>query len=137
MGIKHRKKGESSKSLGEAGTLTKSVTIEQGKSFMSSEWFDNGLTGNMVSLGCCCCSWSQQWIHTRQDMVNVMDDLEAATRDKSDLDAYKLTPDQSYLLRMIMCMVEDFSINDYQPNPGYSAMVIERELSPELSPECS
>lgn len=49
-----------------------------------SAWLHGGLLSEgHISLGCCCCGWSQQWVYNPTDIKSVVDDIEATCRKSS------------------------------------------------------
>merc|ERR1712113_1209962 len=37
-----------------------------------NKWVDMFHSRGFITLGCCCCSWSNQWVFNRSDLVNML-----------------------------------------------------------------
>lgn len=66
-----------------------------------------------ISVGCCCCAWSQHFIYDRQKIVSHLNDIETATGRLADDDTnnhLKLMPKVSFRIKQMMNFLEDRSI---------------------------
>lgn len=64
-----------------------------------SAWLRNGLhSEGSISLGCCCCAASRQWIYGPQDIQHIVRDLELATMDLPRNHQLKMDEDTKGLL---------------------------------------
>merc|ERR1712012_161172 len=48
------------------GVLQEIVKMKQ------NEWVKMFQLRGLITLGCCCCSWSNQWVFDREDLVNML-----------------------------------------------------------------
>lgn len=54
--------------------------LSKDKHATESKWLQNGLKSEgSISLGCCCCSMSRQFIYSPKDIHDIVDDIELAT----------------------------------------------------------
>lgn len=85
------------------------------KNVAHNVWIGNLETHGAISLGCCCCSWSQQFLYRREDLVKIMDDVEKATKGFDDPkqefeDLYAMTADVRMIIRNQNGMLTERSI---------------------------
>jgi hypothetical protein len=77
----------------------------------NSKWLRNGLgSEGSISLGCCCCASSFQWIYSPQDIQEIVRDLEEATSNLEEGNPFKMDVDTKGLLEDKMGMVHERSI---------------------------
>jgi len=83
-----------------------------------SKWLKNGFGSKAhanISLGCCCCSSSRQWLYTEADIHTILDDVETATRGLPKDDLWKMDHDTRLLLTDGMGMLRKHSICGNEP----------------------
>merc|ERR1712113_607630 len=54
------------------------ASAKSGKAF-GSVWVDVFHPPGILSLGCCCCAWSQQYIYGRSHVLKILDTIEEST----------------------------------------------------------
>lgn len=84
----------------------------------NNKWMFNGLdSSGSISLGCCCCAWSRQWIYSHNSLRNIHNDLVKATENRTDL--LKFDANSKYLMQSEMAMLQECSLEhwerEYQP----------------------
>jgi len=99
----HKTKQETQKELKKIGLDLDAVA--------NNVWTTDLETHGAISLGCCCCGWSQQFICRREDLVNIMDDVQDATKGLHDPDSkYAMNESVRMIIRNQNGMLDDISI---------------------------
>jgi len=75
------------------------------RTFRSPAWMVTMMSRGMISLGCCCCSWSQQYIYGRDDIHNIMRAVQEATLDLPESTKFREHPESQ--LKMTHDIIED------------------------------
>jgi len=74
-------------------------------------WLQNGLQSEgSNSLGCCCFASSRQWIYKPEDIHNIVNDIEKATKGLHDDDPLKMDDGSKMLLLDAMGLLREHSI---------------------------
>jgi len=74
-------------------------------------WLQNGLRSEgSISLGCCCCAASRQWIYGPGDIQNIVNDIEKATKNLDQDDPLKMDGGSKLLLLDAMGLMHQRSI---------------------------
>jgi hypothetical protein len=74
------------------------------------KWFGTLRPASYISLGCCCCHWSQQFLYTRVQIMEIANRIEDATKYLDQKDEWKFKPITKYFLERWGNMLEPQSV---------------------------
>merc|ERR1712187_278832 len=71
--------------VGEEGKKALAYDITDDQAWVDNKWLRAFNPTGRLSLGCCCCLWSQQWLYGHHDMVQLVKTVEDSRKSAEQL----------------------------------------------------